>query len=291
MKSQDKAYIYAFSAIVCWSTIGSVFKLTLKFMDPMELLLFASLVACFVLGVILLSQGNFMQLKKTSLHDLLMSAVMGMLNPYLYYLVLLNAYKLLPAQEAGTLNYIWPLVLVLLSIPLLGQKISLWSIMAIVISFLGILLISTHGNLLLFHFTSTTGVSLALSSALFWALYWIINLKDKRQATARLFLNFCFGAFYVFITTAFTRHFFTPPWQGLAGAVYIGLFEMGITFILWMNALKFSKNTAKVSNLIYFSPFVSLIIIHFMVGEMIHLSTIAGLVLIITGIMIQQYFK
>jgi len=58
-----------------------------------------------------------------------------------------------------------------------------------------------------------------------------------------------------------------------------------------MNALKFSKNTAKVSNLIYFSPFVSLIIIHFMVGEMIHLSTIAGLVLIITGIMIPAVFK
>jgi len=152
-----------------------------------------------------------MQLKKTSLHDLLMSAVMGMLNPYLYYLVLLNAYKLLPAQEAGTLNYIWPLVLVLLSIPLLGQKISLWSIMAIVISFLGILLISTHGNLLLFHFTSTTGVSLALSSALFWALYWIINLKDKRQATARLFPEFLFWSILCFHHYCFHPSFFHPP--------------------------------------------------------------------------------
>jgi len=291
MKSQNKAYIYAFSAIVCWSTIGSAFKLTLRYMDPMELLLFASLIAGFILGVILLSQGSFMQLKKTSLHDLLMSSVMGLLNPYLYYLVLLNAYKLLPAQEAGTLNYIWPLVLVLLSIPVLGQKISLWSIMAIVMSFLGILLISTHGDLLQFHFTSVEGVSLALSSAFFWALYWIINLKDKRQATVRLFLNFCFGAFYIFITIAFTHHFFIPSLYGMAGAVYIGLFEMGITFILWMNALEFSINTAKVSNLIYFSPFISLIIIHFTVGETIHLSTITGLVLIVAGILLQRYFK
>ena len=116
-------------------------------------------------------------------------------------------------------------------------------------------------------------------------------MKDKRQATVRLFLNFCFGTLYIFITIAFTRHFLISPWQGLAGAVYIGLFEMGITFILWMNALKFSINTAKVSNLIYFSPFVSLIIIHFTVGETIHLSTIAGLGLIVTGILLQQYFN
>ena len=101
MKSQNKAYIYAFSAIVCWSTIGSAFMLTLGFIDPMELLLFASLVACFVLGFILLAQGVH-AVKNTRLHDLLMSAVMGLLNPFLYYLVLLTAYKLLSAQEAGT---------------------------------------------------------------------------------------------------------------------------------------------------------------------------------------------
>jgi drug/metabolite transporter (DMT)-like permease len=220
-----------------------------------------------------------------------MSALMGMLNPYFYYLVLLSAYDLLPAQEAGTLNYIWPLALVLLSIPILGQKISLWSILAIFISFLGILLISTHGNLFSFHFTNIRGVFLALGSAFFWALYWIFNLKDKREAAVKLLLNFSFGLLYTFITIAVTRHFWIHCWPGFAGAVYIGLFEMGITFILWMNALKFSETTAKVSNLIYLSPFISLIIIHLTVGETILLSTVAGLVLIVAGILLQQYLK
>jgi drug/metabolite transporter (DMT)-like permease len=80
-------------------------------------------------------------------------------------------------------------------------------------------------------------------------------------------------------------------WQGLAGGIYIGLFEMGITFVLWLNALKYSSTTAKVSNLIYLSPFLSLILIYFTVGETILPSTVIGLSLIVAGIGMQQYLK
>ncbi|MEI8005975.1 MAG: DMT family transporter [Bacteroidota bacterium] len=291
MRAQRKAYLYAFSAIACWSTIGSAFKISLRYLDPLGLMLFSSIVAVITLFVILLVQQKLSLLLKLTSSDILMSATMGLLNPYLYYLVLLRAYDLLPAQEAGTLNYIWPLVLVLLSIPMLRQKISFLSILAILTSFAGIMVISTHGRLLSLHFSNPAGVMLATGSAFFWALYWIINLKDKRETVSKLFLNFFFGLLYVFITIAVTKHFWIPPWKGLAGAVYIGLFEMGITFLLWMNALKASSTTAKVSNLIYLSPFISLIIIHFAVGEAILLSTVAGLALIVIGIMWQQYLK
>ncbi len=291
MRAQRKAYLYAFSAIACWSTIGSAFKISLRYLDPLGLMLFSSIVAVITLFVILIVQQKLSLLLKLTSTDILMSAVMGLLNPYLYYLVLLRAYDLLPAQEAGTLNYIWPLVLVLLSIPMLRQKISFLSILAILTSFAGIMVISTHGRLLSLHFSNPAGVMLATGSAFFWALYWIINLKDKRETVSKLFLNFFFGLLYVFITIAVTKHFWIPPWKGLAGAVYIGLFEMGITFLLWMNALKASSTTAKVSNLIYLSPFISLIIIHFAVGEAILLSTVAGLALIVIGILWQQYLK
>ena len=289
MKVQEKAYIYASLAIACWSTIGSAFKISLRYLDPLGLLLFSGIVACSVLFFILLAGGKLHLLRETTPSQLLTSALMGLLNPYLYYLVLLKAYDLLPAQEAGTLNYIWPLVLVLLSVPLLKQKIGLLSIAAVFISFTGIMIISTHGNLLAFRFTSPTGVLLAAGSAVLWALYWILNMKDPREAVSKLFLNFCFGLFYTFLTIAATKHFFIPTWTGLAGAAYIGLFEMGITFVLWLNALKLSKTTAKVSNLIYLSPFISLFIIHFAVGEAILISTIAGLALIVAGILMQQY--
>jgi drug/metabolite transporter (DMT)-like permease len=299
MKLQKKAYLFAFSAIACWSTIGSAFKLSLRYLNPMELLFYSSLTACLVLLSILVIQGKINLLKGLTLPQVSNSAMMGFLNPFLYYVVLLKAYDILPAQEAGTLNYIWPLVLVLLSIPLLKQHISLMSIFAILVSFAGILIIASHPDRVahpdgIIHpdgVLHATGVALAVGSAIFWALYWIFSIRDKREAVSKLFLNFCFGFLYTLIAILVAGKFRIPVWQGVAGAVYIGFFEMGITFVLWLNALKFSSTTAKVSNLIYLSPFISLIIIHFAVGETIFLSTVVGLVFLVTGIVWQQYLK
>lgn len=298
MKQQRQAYTYALLAVLCWSTIGSAFKISLRYLDFLTLLLFASFVAAVILFIILLLQGKLHLMKKIKKEDLLSSAFLGLLNPFLYYIVLLKAYELLPAQEAGTLNYIWPLVLVLLSIPMLRQKITGWSILAILVSFFGIMLISTHGQLLSLRFSNPVGVILALGSAIFWALYWIFNMKDRREEVSKLFLNFCFGFFYIFLTIAILRflglnwsRYPLLPWQGIAGSVYLGIFEMGITFILWMMALKLSSTTAKVSNLIYLSPFISLILIHFLVGEVILFSTVIGLAFIVGGIILQQSIK
>ncbi len=79
-----------------------------------------------------------------------------------------------------------------------------------------------------------------------------------------------------------------PNSPGLLGAVYVGLFEMGITFLLWLKALKLSKTTAHVTNLIYMVPFLSLVLIWFTVGETILPSTIVGLVFIVGGIVLQR---
>jgi drug/metabolite transporter (DMT)-like permease len=298
MKQQRQAYTYALLAVLCWSTIGSAFKISLRYMDFLTLLLCSSFVAVTVLFIVLLLQGKLGLLKKIKKGDLVSSSFLGLLNPFLYYVVLLKAYELLPAQEAGTLNYIWPLVLVLLSIPMLKQKITGWSIMAIFVSFFGIIIISTHGQILSLRFSNPLGVILAIGSAIFWALYWIFNMKDHREAVSKLFLNFCFGFIYIFLTIAILRflglkwnHYPVLPWQGIAGSIYLGIFEMGITFILWLMSLKLSSTTAKVSNLIYLSPFISLILIHFFVGEVILLSTVIGLVFIVGGIIIQQYLR
>jgi drug/metabolite transporter (DMT)-like permease len=288
MKKQNQAYLYALLAIICWSTIGSAFKITLHYIYFEHLLLISSLVALLIIFIILLGTNKLNNLRGLSYTDIGYSAFLGFLNPFLYYSVLLKAYDLLPAQEAGTLNYIWPLVLVLLSIPLLRQRIGFFSIVAILISFSGILLISTHGHILNFKFSHPFGVSLALGSAVFWAFYWIFNTKDKMEAVTRLFLNFCFGFFYILVTVFFLRPFSFPVWQGWVGSLYIGAFEMGITFVFWMMALKLSKTTALVSNLIYISPFISLVLIHYFVGETIFISTIVGLVFIVSGILIQQ---
>ncbi len=289
MKNQKKAYIYAIIAVLFWSTVASAFKVSLRFLTVLQLLFFASLTSVFVLFIVLLSQHKLSLLKVFSGKDYLRSALLGFLNPFLYYIVLFKAYSLLRAQEALTLNYTWPIIVSLLSIPLLKQKIGIKSILGIVVSFFGAYVIAVRGKVLSFDFTNAGGVLLALSSTIIWSFFWIYNIKDKRDEVAKLFLNFCFGFIFILPAMLFTDKIGILDIQGVFGGIYVGLFEMGFTFILWLRALKLSKTTVKVANLIYLSPFLSLVLINLVVGEGILPSTIVGLILIIAGIIIQQY--
>jgi len=288
MGKQKRAYFCAFLAVLFWSTSASAFKLSLRYLDVLSLLFYASITSTVAFFVYLLSSKKLNLLKALSKKDYLYSALLGFLNPFLYYAVLFKAYSILPAQEAQPLNFIWPIMLVLLSIPLLNQKIKPKDILAIIISFVGVFVISTRGDILGFKFTSPTGVLLATGSSVIWAMFWIYNIRDKRDEAVRLFLNFAFGSVFIFLSMLLFAGVRIPNLNGILGAAYVGLFEMGITFLLWLKALKLSKTTAHVTNLIYLVPFLSLVVISFAVGEKILLATIIGVIFIIGGIILQK---
>lgn len=288
MQAQKKAYLLALLAVVFWSTMSSAFKLSLQFLAFDQLLFWSVLFAFIALTAIVSVRRQLKKVYAINKAEWLRSALMGLLNPFAYYLVLFKAYELLRAQEAGVLNYSWPVVLVILSALLLGQRIDLKGYISIFTSFFGLLVISTKGQLASLHFESPLGVSLAIGSAFFWALYWILNLKDQRDSLPKITLNMGFGLVYIAIYMLFFRNIEVPQDKGLLGAVYIGLFEMGITFVIWLMALKHSVNTAKVSNLIFLSPFLALFFIRAFVGEPILPSTMIGLILIVAGILLQQ---
>jgi drug/metabolite transporter (DMT)-like permease len=252
-------------------------------------LLIATFTAFIFLGIVVLFKGKLGILRKITSKQLLNSALMGLFNPFMYYLVLFEAYNRIPAQEGVALNYIWPVMLVVFSILFLKQHINLLSVIAIIISFAGTVVIAMHGDFTEFRFSDTTGVILAISSALFWASFWIINMKDPREAIVKMFVNFGFGAVYILGWNLFRHNIIIPPINGMIGAIYIGIFEMGLTFVLWLTALKLSTNTARVSNLVFISPFISLMLVSFFVGEKILPSTVIGLAIIVSGILIQQY--
>ncbi len=290
MNTQNKAYSYAIAAILCWSTVASAFKLTLGSTGVVELLTISTITSLFVLLVAASVKGSLGELRQWGLSDWLRSAGLGLINPFLYYLVLFRAYDLLPAQEAQPLNYTWPIVLVLLSVIFLRQIISWKIIIAMLVSFTGVAIISTRGELLSLSFTDVEGVSLAVGSSVIWASYWILNMRKHGDPILRLAVNFLFGAAYVFIL-----FLAIGSWEqlgpGLWGGVYVGIFEMGLTFVFWMQALKLSTTTARISNLVFLSPFLSLIVIHLVVGENIYPSTVVGLVLIVGGIVVQKVLE
>jgi drug/metabolite transporter (DMT)-like permease len=288
-KNNRIAFLYAGLAMLCWSTVAVAFKRALAVISTAQLLLIANYVALAALIFQVVIQGKIREFFRQSRKQIAFSMFIGFLNPFVYYLILFKAYSLLPAQVAQPINFIWPIMLMLLSVPMLGQKMHLTSLIAMLVSFSGVLILSLQGHTDFFAIEEPFGVVLALSSSVIWALYWIFNMKDKRDDQVKLMTNFFFSAIYITAWCIFTGQLTAIPNGGILPSVYAGLFEMGITFVLWIKALQYATTTAKVSNLIYITPFISMLFIHFFLHENIYLTSIAGLTLIIGGIILQQY--
>jgi drug/metabolite transporter (DMT)-like permease len=289
MSETKQSYIFAGLAIFFWATIPTAFKTALAVAPVISILTIASCTAALVLLLIIFITGKTRQLLHTSRRDIVSSSILGLVNPFIYYLILLKAYQLLPAQVAQPLNMIWPLVLVFLSVPLLKQKIPAGSFVSLFISFAGVYLISSQGAPLNPGRSDATGVFLALGSSIFWALYFILNVRDHRDQAVKLFVNFLFASVYLTAAAAISG---TPVLQSgmkaLAASVYIGIFDMGLTFYLLLRAMELATSNDKIGNLVYLTPFISLVFIHLIVGETVYYTTLAGLVLIIGGIVLQN---
>jgi drug/metabolite transporter (DMT)-like permease len=288
-KNDRIALIFAMLAMLCWSTVAVAFKRALACISAAQLLLIANAVALLALIIQVAVQGKTRECFRQNRKQVFFSMLTGFINPFVYYLILFKAYSLLPAQVAQPINFIWPIMLTLLSVPLLGQKMHFVSFIALLISFGGVLLLSLQGHTDVFAIEEPAGVILALSSSLIWALYWILNVKDKRDDQVKLLTNFFFSSLYITAWCLFTGQLAPISAKGILPSVYAGLFEMGITFVLWIKALQYATTAAKVSNLIYITPFVSLVFIHYFLHEKIVLTSVAGLILIIGGIILQQY--
>lgn len=290
MKNHTKSYIYAGFAILAWSSVSTAFKLALVHLSPVGLLLLSSIVATAFLALYnaVVQQDCFRSFSR----NIYRSIPAGFLNPYLYYVILFTAYSRLRAQEAQSLNYTWALVLPLFSMILCGERFRRKDLVALLISFTGVLLISTKGRILSLDFSDPIGTSLALGSSIIWALYWIVSLKDTRTNTVKLFYNFYVGTLFIMLhviigrISLFHADFILGP--ALLLAVWIGILEMGLTFILWLKALQLTKNTAAISNLIFLSPFLSMFLISGILKESIHMATIIGLVLIVGSNLLQK---
>ncbi len=286
MSNQNKAYIYALLAVLMWSTVASAFKIALLEISPGLTLFYASISASFILFVLLLLKKETQQINIKSLSKSLLPAFF---NPFLYYLILFEAYSLLPAQIAQPLNYTWPIVLSIFSSIFYNEKIKIGAWLGFVISFIGVIIISWQNPSLAP--LNSIGIFLAVGSSIIWSIYWILNLKDTRSNSLKLFMNFGIGSIYILIYLLIIDVSFNITMKGLLSCVYIGFFEMGITFFLWLKALSLSPQITKINNLVFLSPFLSLIFISYILKENIQTLSILGLIVIVLGIIIQKLIK
>jgi drug/metabolite transporter (DMT)-like permease len=286
--SARKAYLFAILAVLFWSTSPTAFKLGLRHLDTWQLLTGASISSTLVLGIMTIVRGNLRTLRTFQRKDLIFSALMGLLNPVAYYLILFKAYTILPSQVAQPLNMVWPIVLVLLSIPLLGQGIGWLSIAAMFLSFSGVVLLSLQGGSGAQDPQNRLGILLALSSSVVWAFYFIFNTRDQRDPVARLFLNFAFASGYLLLGGILRGQALPDSAEGWFASLYVGVFEMGVTFVLWLMAIRLAPSSDRISNLVYIAPFLNLFLASQILDERIYMTTLFGIILLVSGILIQN---
>lgn len=282
--------IYASLAVLSWSTVATAFKIALKYLSHYEMLLVACLTSLFIFAVLMTVQKKWSSVCRLTVRQYGYLSLMGLLNPVAYYLVLFKAYDLLPAQVAQPINYAWPIVLLVLLAMFTGQPIPRKKYIGMSLSLLGVVLISSSGtdrDMPL----SVPGLLLASLSAVLWATYWMLNNKNKDSvdSTVSLFVTFLFGSLYMLAGTLFVEtRIDTLP--GILAGMYVGGFEMGIPFIFFGLAMRKTSNPALINQLCYLSPFLSLFIISFVLGEKIVITTVIGLVMIVLGIVFNEYF-
>jgi drug/metabolite transporter (DMT)-like permease len=288
MPRHTKACLLTLLTVLFWSTAASAFKIALRHVSPYTLLVYSVTVSTLVLLIILVLQGKLGLLRTTPAPMLRKALFLGILNPFLYYVVLFEAYALLPGQIAMSLNYGWPLVLTLLSVPILGQSLRRSQLAAIGVSFFGAIMIATQGQFIYFGDLSRPGLLLAAGSTLIWASFWLFNAQDGLDPVLKLFLGFCSGLLCTLLCSPLFGGIVWPQPAAWPALIYIGLFEMGITFVFWLTALQLATTAARIGNLIYLTPFLSLLCLRLVIGEQIHTTTFIGLLLIVGSIVFQE---
>ena len=291
--SNQRALIYALSAVGLWSTMATAFKWALEFNTPMTLITLAATVSWGFFGVRVIVVGSLKSIREMKAALVLRCLLLGLLNPAFYYWILFTAYDLLPAQDAMAINYTWGLTLPLVASLFSRTLPTKCEAGLALLSYLGILVIATNGSLGSLELDQPTGVALALFSTVIWGLSWVVNSRivdaNNIDPELALFLNFSAALPVLWIVTGLAGQLPSVSMGSLLGSVYVGLFEMGIAFVLWMNAMRLTDNPLRISSLIFLAPPLSLLLIGTVLNETIASSTLVGLVIILVGLAGQQW--
>ncbi len=288
MVNERLALACGVSAVLLWSTVATGFKLGLEHLDPAQLLLIGSAISLtfFVAVVIATGRvGTLLALRRGTVAQL---AGLGLLNPALYYLILFEAYDRLPAQIAQPLNYTWAIALALLAVPLLHQRLSRQTLMGIVVSYGGVALLIAGGTAIDVDGLNPTGIALALVSTLIWACYWLFSVRVGGDVVVNLCVGFCVGTPVVAAVCLATVGLPALDPATIGYGAWVGLIEMGVTFVLWQTALARTENVGRMGQLIFLSPFISLVLIDRVLGEDVQTSSVVGLALIVVGLIITR---
>ena len=280
-----KAYFYAGVSIFCWSTVATTCKILLKELNNIQLLWMNSIIAGVFLLILNLCTGNFKKHKNYTVKDYLTMVAIGIPGTFFYYMFYYAGTDLMPASQAFIINYLWPIMSVLFACIILKEKLTPKKIIAILISFCGVAIVmgsaisEVNAKMML-------GALFCILGAVSYGIFTSLNQKKNYEKPISLMMSYFATFLLTTVINLVNGDVFLPHIEQMAGFLWNGIFTVAIANTVWVMALETGK-TAKISNLAYITPFLSLIWTSVFLHEQISLNSIVGLVVIVLGIIIQ----
>ena len=281
-----KSYFYALVSVFFWSTTTTVSKLLLHSISTMQVLAVSSVFATLFLLLVNAAKGNLKQLKAYRLRDYLVLAGVGFLGMFLYRMLLFFGVARMLASQAMIVNYLWPIMAVLASCVILREKLTVRKAIAVVMSFLGVVIVTTGGNAAGLSGSDLTGTVLVAVAAVFYGLFVAINKRLKYDSFVSMMFYNAVAAICAILGTLFSGETLLLTLSQNLGLVWVGVCNTAIGFVAWDLAMK-TGDTAKVANLAYITPFLSLVVAYFLLGDPITIWSVGGLTVIVAGILLQ----
>ena len=278
------SFLYAVCAVLAWSTMPIVGKTLLTQFDSLEILGYGSLIGAVFLTVILIINGDWKKFHEFSRRDLMNIGITGFVGFFLYSDLYMHGLSLLPAHIAGTINYVWPVFAILLSALFLKEKITFKAMASIIISMTGVcvLMLQSSGGS---GIGSLAGYACCLAAAMLYAFFNISNKKIGKNELLKT-------AVYLYISgissviLKIPQGFTIPHGMQVIGFLWLGIVIDALAYLLWAVALQ-KERTSLIVNLSYLTPVLSTVLSVLTFNEKIDLSTMAGLVLILAGVVLQ----
>lgn len=174
----------------------------------------------------------------------------------LYFLSLRHA----PPAEANLINYMWPLLIVLFSAMLPGERLRWFHVMGALAGLVGAGLLVTGGGLGSFRSEHALGYGIACGSALVWSGYSLASRRFAHVPTDTV-AGFCLAtALLAGATHLLLEQTVWPQgWQWLA-VLGLGLGPVGLAFYVWDYGVKHGDIQA-LGALAYGAPLISTILL------------------------------
>jgi len=209
--------------------------------------------------------------------------LIGVYGLFGYHFMLFLALQTAPAVEANLVNYLWPLLIVLLS-PIFTKSLSLnfRYVLAALSGFAGAVLAITSGGSGIGFSSIEVGYFFALAAAVIWATYSLATTKVPRFPTPAI------GLFaLVSGVLAIGAHFLFEPAASISTGDWLLLLVLGVgplggAFYLWDAALKIG-DPRRIGLLAFLTPLLSTALLVLVSGNSLSWQLLVATGLIVGG--------